>query len=92
MSHPVLTLMPVRAANWLDNAALRWSVSGAIIVLVLAGVLLVLGALVSVLRSAQSGGMKLVWCAFVLVAPFLGSLLWFLIGRSNAAHTALPRH
>ncbi len=43
-----------------------------------------IGALVSVLRSDQSGGMKLVWVIFAFCAPFLGPLLWFTIGRRHA--------
>lgn len=59
--------------------------TAAVIVLVLGAYLaLVIGALVSVLRSRQTGGMKLVWTVFVLVAPFLGSVLWFLIGKRAA--------
>ncbi len=41
------------------------------------------GALLSIVRSDLTGGMKLVWVAFALLAPYLGSLLWFLIGRRD---------
>jgi uncharacterized RDD family membrane protein YckC len=59
--------------------------AGGVVVLLLVGYLLLfLGALVSVLGSPQSGGMKLVWCLVVFAAPFLGSLLWFVIGKPNA--------
>ncbi|MGW1376059.1 PLD nuclease N-terminal domain-containing protein [Streptomyces sp. NPDC002446] len=44
------------------------------------------GALLSIVRSDVTGGMKLVWLAFALVAPFFGCLLWFLVGRRNAQH------
>ncbi|MER7013508.1 PLD nuclease N-terminal domain-containing protein [Saccharopolyspora sp. NPDC000359] len=54
----------------------------------LAYVVLVIGALISVLGSPQSFGMKIVWIVLVFVAPFLGSILWFVIGRSNARRTA----
>ncbi|MEU2717031.1 PLDc N-terminal domain-containing protein [Streptomyces sp. NPDC007205] len=30
--------------------------------------------------------MKLVWVAFAFAAPFLGCLLWFLVGRRDARH------
>jgi hypothetical protein len=56
----------------------------AILGVIVAYALFVLAAVVSVLRSPLSGGMKLVWFVFVWVAPFVGSLLWFLIGRGNA--------
>ncbi|GHI02717.1 hypothetical protein AQI88_41755 [Streptomyces cellostaticus] len=42
------------------------------------------GALLSIVRSGLTGGMKLAWGAFALMAPYLGSLLWFLIGRRDA--------
>ncbi|MBT2510814.1 PLDc_N domain-containing protein [Streptomyces sp. ISL-98] len=42
------------------------------------------GALLSIVRSDLTGGMKLVWLVFALMAPFLGCLLWFLVGRSSA--------
>lgn len=60
-----------------------WNVVGAgvVFVIVVGFALLFLAALVSVLRSRLSGGMKLVWVVFAFCAPFLGSLLWFLIGR-----------
>lgn len=54
---------------------------------VVAALLFVLAAVVSVLRSPLSGGMKLVWFVFVWVAPFVGSLLWFLIGRPGASRS-----
>jgi hypothetical protein len=53
----------------------------AMLAVVLAYALLVIGAVVGILRSPQPGGMKLVWLVFVVVAPFLGSALWFLVGR-----------
>jgi hypothetical protein len=59
--------------------------AAAIIAIPVAYGLLVLGALISVLRSRLEGGMKLVWCVFVFVAPFLGSLLWFFVGKKSTA-------
>ncbi|BCK67415.1 hypothetical protein Srufu_013680 [Streptomyces libani subsp. rufus] len=44
-------------------------------------VVLFVGALISIVRARMDGGMKLVWLVFAFVAPFLGSLLWLLIGR-----------
>lgn len=41
-------------------------------------------ALVSIARSGLTGGMKLGWIVFAFVAPFLGSLLWFLVGRRDS--------
>ncbi|MFI9258831.1 PLD nuclease N-terminal domain-containing protein [Streptomyces sioyaensis] len=46
------------------------------------------GALLSIVRSDLTGGMKLVWVLFALVAPFLGCLLWFLVGRRDSERRA----
>ncbi|MFF4950883.1 PLD nuclease N-terminal domain-containing protein [Streptomyces chattanoogensis] len=42
------------------------------------------GTLLGIVRSDLTGGMKLVWLVFALMAPVLGCLLWFLVGRRNA--------
>lgn len=49
---------------------------------------LVISALISIVASPQELGMKVVWAFFVFVAPFIGSLLWFIIGRRHARTTA----
>jgi hypothetical protein len=66
-----------------------WGGAVAVVFLLLALAFLVffIAALVSILKSPQSGGMKLVWVVFAFCAPFLGSLLWFAIGR-KAGQTA----
>ncbi|MFI0712922.1 PLD nuclease N-terminal domain-containing protein [Streptomyces inhibens] len=51
---------------------------------VLGALALFFGALLSIVRSDLTGGMKLVWVAFAFMAPFLGCLLWFLVGRRDA--------
>lgn len=60
-----------------------WNVVGAGVVftIVVGFGLLFAAAVVSVLRSRLSAGLKLVWVGFAFCAPFLGSLLWFLAGR-----------
>ncbi|MFJ3234679.1 PLD nuclease N-terminal domain-containing protein [Streptomyces sp. NPDC086787] len=61
-------------------------IAAAVIVLpILLHATLFVGALISISRSGLGGGMRLVWTVFALVAPFLGSLLWFAFGRCNAA-------
>lgn len=45
---------------------------------------LFVGALISILASAHTGGMKVAWVVFAFVAPFLGSLLWFVVGRGDS--------
>lgn len=51
-------------------------------------VVLFIGALVSIARTGHDTGMKLAWIVFAFVAPFLGSLLWFLVGRRSALRQA----
>ncbi|MEU6221950.1 PLD nuclease N-terminal domain-containing protein [Streptomyces sp. NPDC047022] len=59
--------------------------AGVIILPILLYAALFVGALISIASSGLNGGMKLVWVVFALVAPFLGSLLWFAFGRSDAS-------
>jgi len=40
-------------------------------------------ALISVLTNKFRGNEKLIWVLLIIFLPFLGSLLYFLIGRSN---------
>ncbi len=46
-------------------------------------ILLPLLALVSVLTSEFRGNDKIVWVLIIIFLPFLGSLLYFLIGRDR---------
>lgn len=66
-----------------QEAQRGWGIAAVILVglVVLAYVVFFLSALVSILGSRQSGGMKLVWIVLAFCAPFLGPLLWFAIGR-----------
>ncbi|MFI5592022.1 PLD nuclease N-terminal domain-containing protein [Amycolatopsis sp. NPDC051758] len=61
-----------------------WLALGLTGAVVLAFVVLFFSALVSILGSRLTGGMKLVWVIFAFCAPFLGSLLWFAFGRRDA--------
>lgn len=70
-----------------QQAGTHYAVGGVLALFLLAYVVLFVRALLSVLRSPHSGGMKLVWCVVILAAPFLGSLAWFVIGRSDAYRT-----
>lgn len=56
---------------------------GAVLVC-LAVVALVVAAVLSILFSRTDLGMKIVWLIFVIIAPVIGALLWFLIGRSRS--------
>jgi Phospholipase_D-nuclease N-terminal len=62
-------------------------VAAVLVIAMLAYVIFFLAALVSILGSRQSGGMKLVWIIFAFCAPFLGPVLWFLVGRKQDAFT-----
>jgi hypothetical protein len=46
--------------------------------------LLPLLALISVLTNQFRGNEKIMWVVIIILLPFLGSLLYFLIGRNNA--------
>jgi|tagenome__1003787_1003787.scaffolds.fasta_scaffold10364781_1 hypothetical protein len=62
-------------------------VAAVLVIAMLAYVIFFLAALVSILGSRQSGGMKLVWIIFAFCAPFVGPVLWFLVGRKQNAFT-----
>jgi hypothetical protein len=51
-------------------------------------VVFIVAAFLSALFSELGFGMKLVWAIFIICAPFLGALCWFLIGKRDAALTA----
>jgi hypothetical protein len=68
----------------MDNTVTQIVGAIGVLALVLGYAYLVIGALVSIVKSRMEGGMKLVWCVFVFVAPFLGSLAWFWVGRKSA--------
>lgn len=63
------------------------AVVGLSVLSALAVVALVLAAVFSILLSSLDGGMKIVWLVLVVLAPVIGALLWFFIGRSRAART-----
>lgn len=48
----------------------------------------IVAAFVGSLTSRLDAGMKVVWALFIICAPFLGAVCWFLIGRRSAAATA----
>ncbi|MEU6128874.1 PLD nuclease N-terminal domain-containing protein [Saccharopolyspora sp. NPDC047091] len=61
-----------------------FAMAGGMLLVAAAFVFLFIAALISILGSGLSGGMKLVWIVLAFIAPFLGSLLWFVVGRSDA--------
>lgn len=57
---------------------------GVIGLLLLGWLVLFVAALISILASPHTGGMKIVWLVLAFMAPFVGSLLWFVVGRGDA--------
>ena len=55
----------------------------AILLFVLFIILLPLIALISVLMNDFKGNDKIMWVLIIIFLPFLGSLLYFLIGRGR---------
>ncbi|MET9264213.1 PLDc N-terminal domain-containing protein [Amycolatopsis sp. NPDC004079] len=66
------------------HQGLHFAAVAGMMALVAFPVLLFLGALVSVLGSPLGGGMKFVWVIFAFCAPFIGPVLWFLVGKKSA--------
>lgn len=52
----------------------------------LVAVVLIIAAVFSILTSRVDGAMKVVWLIFVCVAPLIGAILWFLVGRSRVPY------
>ncbi|MBB5893311.1 PLD nuclease N-terminal domain-containing protein [Kutzneria kofuensis] len=52
-----------------------------LVALAIAHVLIAVLAVVSVLGSRQSTGMKAVWFLLIWAMPLIGSVMWFLVGR-----------
>ncbi|MDA2805300.1 PLD nuclease N-terminal domain-containing protein [Nocardiopsis suaedae] len=54
----------------------------------LAYVAFIVAAFFGSLTSRLDAGMKVVWALFIICAPFLGALCWFIVGRRSAAAAA----
>lgn len=54
------------------------------VALILVAVGVYISTLISIIVSPAAKGMKLVWIAFAFIAPIIGSVLWFLVGRRHA--------
>lgn len=52
----------------------------------LAAVVLIIAAVFSILTSRVDGAMKVVWLIFVCIAPLIGAILWFLVGRNRVPY------
>lgn len=75
---------PASATVLAASAPFDWAGANPILWLFFASMLLFAAALVSIITAPLSGGMKLVWLVFAFVAPVIGSLLWFLVGRGDS--------
>ncbi|MFE9373071.1 PLD nuclease N-terminal domain-containing protein [Streptomyces sp. NPDC006711] len=51
--------------------------------IILVAIALYVSALISIISSRAGNGMKFAWIIFCFIAPVVGSLLWFLVGRRN---------
>jgi membrane protein DedA with SNARE-associated domain len=82
---PALDVAPGPAkADEVDNSFVSWHV--VILLLLLVPAVL---ALVSIARSRlASSTQKALWVLAVVVAPLLGSVLWFVLGRRTSAGLA----
>ncbi|MDX3226698.1 PLDc N-terminal domain-containing protein [Streptomyces sp. ME19-01-6] len=60
------------------------AVTGVFLLIALACLVFFISTLVSILRSPLTVGMKLIWIIFAFIAPFIGSLCWFVIGSKDA--------
>ncbi|NKY98860.1 PLDc N-terminal domain-containing protein [Nocardiopsis alborubida] len=56
------------------------------VVVSLVAVVLIIAAVFSILTSRVDGAMKVVWLIFVCIAPLIGAILWFLVGRSRVPY------
>jgi hypothetical protein len=52
----------------------------------LVAVVLIIAAVFSILTSRVDGAMKVVWLIFVCIAPLIGAVLWFLVGRNRVPY------
>lgn len=78
--------------NEAGATALSMLVVGVALLAVLAYAVLFVAALISIVCSAHTMGMKLAWLVFAFIAPFIGSALWFLVGRRDANRTTVGAH
>lgn len=54
------------------------------ILAVVAYLALIVVALMQVFNSTMPTNTKLLWLIVILIAPFIGSLIWFAVGRNSA--------
>lgn len=82
--HALLANHTVLAAADTGHQIAGFGMFGIVGLVLLAYAMLFIGALISIVCSAHTGGMKLVWVILAFAMPFIGSLLWFVIGRGDS--------
>jgi len=45
---------------------------------------MIAAALLQIFRSTMPTNTKLLWLIVILIAPFIGPLIWFAVGRNSA--------
>ncbi|WP_306368332.1 hypothetical protein [Nocardiopsis sp. CC223A] len=73
--------LPARALPG-ETAPAAFGLTAALPVAV-AAVVFVVAAVIGIIASRTDGGMKAVWPVFAVIAPFIGSVLWFPVGRDR---------
>ncbi|GAB3484492.1 PLDc N-terminal domain-containing protein [Nocardiopsis coralliicola] len=71
------------ALNFSTEQVLSFAAIAGVGLLMLAYAVFIIAAFLGALFSGLGVGMKLVWAIFIICAPFLGALCWFIIGRNN---------
>ncbi|HEY8589978.1 MAG TPA: PLDc N-terminal domain-containing protein [Naasia sp.] len=59
-----------------------------VILPMLATVVLWVAALLSISRASLSGTELALWILIVVIAPFIGAIVWFLVGKPRAVSGA----
>ncbi len=80
------TLSMILFTGCTEEAA-RGVVAGSVALYAIGGIvlfLLVIFALVDIVKRSASTGKKLLWVLIILIIPFVGAILYFLMGREGA--------
>lgn len=81
----VLTSIGVNISAQSLNPAIPGIRGGTVAIFIALYLALVIGALISISKSAHATPtVKAIWFLIVVVAPFLGSILWFTLGKPRA--------
>lgn len=70
------------AAGILAGGVAIWAIGGLILFI------LVILAVVDLLRKPYDMGKKILWLVIILVVPYIGAILYFMIGRSSSSSSS----